>query len=87
MEYLRIIFICFSVYAVAYCLYAVKVVLVHREVQLMKSEQIESDFNQLNRLYLSLAAKCSEDSLKNISFDQMIKEVRRLIEESKLKEQ
>ena len=78
MEDVKILFIGFCVYAIVYCVYAVKVVLVHREVQLRRFKQIDSDAVKLNKFYLHLVSKCKETPKENITLNEISAELRRL---------
>ena len=78
MEEIRILFIGFCVYAIVYCVYAVKVVLVHREVQLNRLERIKKEHLELNKLYLHLVSICEETPKQDLSINEIISELRRL---------
>jgi len=78
MEDVRILFIGFCVYAIVYCVYAVKVVLVHREVQLRRFKQIEGDAVKLNKLYLHLVSKCGETPREKLTIKETFEEISRL---------
>ncbi len=78
MEEIRILVIGFCIYVIVYCVYAVKVVLAHREVQLIRFKQMENDANQLNKLYLHLVSKCEETPKKDITINEIITELKRL---------
>jgi len=78
MEEIRILLIGFCIYGIVYCMYAVKVVLVHREVQLRRFKQIESDAVSLNELYLHLVSKCEETPKNDITLNEISTELKRL---------
>jgi hypothetical protein len=78
MEEIRILVIGFCIYGIVYCVYAIKVVLVHREVQSIRFKQTESDADQLNKLYLLLVSKCEETPKDNITINEISKDLRRL---------
>ena len=78
MEDIRILFIGFCVYAIVYCVYAVKVVLVHREVQLNRFKEIERDTVKLNKLYLHLVSRCEEAPREKLTVQQTFEEINRL---------
>jgi len=78
MEDIRILFIGFCVYAIVYCVYAVEVVLVHREVQLNRFKEIERDTVKLNKLYLHLVSRCEEAPREKLTVQQTFEEINRL---------
>lgn len=78
MEEIKILIIVFCMYAIFYCVYAVKVVLVHKEIQLRRFKQIETDTVKLNKLYLHLVSKCEETPKKDITINEISLELRRL---------
>ena len=78
MEEIRVLFIGFCIYGIVYCVYAVKVVLVLREVQLRRVEQIESDTVKLNKLYLHLVRRCEETPREKLTVKETFEEIRRL---------
>ena len=78
MEDVRILFIGFCVYAIFYCVYAVRVVLVHREVQLNRFKEIERDTVKLNKLYLHLVSRCEETPREKLTVKETFEEISRL---------
>lgn len=78
MEEIRIFIIGYCIYGVVYCVYAVKVVLANREVELIRFKKIESDAVNINKLYLHLVIKCEETPKKNITINEIRTELRRL---------
>ena len=78
MEDIRILFIGFCVYAIVYCVYAVKVVLVHREVQINRFKEIERDTVKLNKLYLHLVSRCEETPIEKLTVKETFEEISRL---------
>ena len=78
MEEVRILFIGFCIYSIAYCVYAVNVVLVHREVQLRRFKQIERDAVKLNKLYLHLISRCEETPKEKLTVKETFEEIIRL---------
>jgi len=78
MEEIRILFIGFCVYAIVYCVYAVKVVLVHREVQLNRLERIKKEHLKLNKLYLHLVSRCEETPIQKLTVKETFEEISRL---------
>ncbi len=78
MEDIRILFIGFCVYAIVYCVYAVKVVLVHREVQINRFKEIERDTVKLNKLYLHLVSRCEETPREKLTIKETFEEISRL---------
>ena len=78
MEDVKILFIGFCVYAIVYCVYAVKVVLVHREVQLNRFKEIERDTVKLNKLYLHLVSRCEETPIEKLTVKETFEEISRL---------
>ena len=78
MEDIRILFIGFCVYAIVYCVYAVKVVLVHREVQINRFKEIERDTVNLNKLYLHLVSRCEETPREKLTIKETFEEISRL---------
>ena len=78
MEYVRVLFIGFSIYAIVYCIHAVNIVLAHRYVQLNTLEIIKKEHLELNKLYLHLVNKCEETPRKNITINELRTEIKRL---------
>ena len=78
MEEIGVLFIGFCIYGIVYCVYAVKVVLVHREVQLRRVKQIESDTVKLNKLYLHLVSRCEETPREKLTVKETFEEISRL---------
>jgi len=78
MEEVRVLFIGFCIYGIVYCVYAVKVVLVHREVQLRRVKQVESDTVKLNKLYLHIVSRCEETPREKLTVKETFEEIRRL---------
>ena len=78
MEEIRVLFIGFCIYGIVYCVYAVKAVLVRREVQLRRVKQIESDTVKLNKLYLHLVSRCEETPIEKLTVKQTFQEISRL---------
>tara|TARA_R100001244_G_C5139686_1_gene127601 strand:+ start:373 stop:633 length:261 start_codon:yes stop_codon:yes gene_type:complete len=78
MEEIRILIIGYCLYGVLYCMYAVKVVLAHREVQLRRFKQIEHDAVKLNKLYLHLVSRCEETPREKITVKETFEEISRL---------
>ena len=78
MEEIRILFIGFCIYGIVYCVYTVKVVLVHREVQLRRVKQIQSDTVKLNKFYLHLVSICEETPRQKLTLKETFEEISRL---------
>ena len=78
MEEIRVLFIGFCIYGIVYCVYAVKVVLVHREVQINRFKEIESDTVKLNKLYLHLVSRCEETPKEKLTIKETFEEISRL---------
>lgn len=78
MEGFRLLLIGFSIYAILYCAYAVKVVLVYREIQLERFNEMKQDAYRLNELYIIPADKYNIELIKNPSINQIIAQIRTL---------
>jgi hypothetical protein len=78
IEEVRILIIGFCIYAVVYCVYAIKIVLIHNEVQLNRLERIKKEHFELNELYLRLTSRCEETPREKLTAKETIEEVRRL---------
>jgi hypothetical protein len=78
MEDIRILMIFFGVYGIAYCLYAISVVLANKEVQLRRFNQIKLDADKVNELYLHLVSRCDEMPRENLTIREMFEEISRL---------
>ena len=78
MEELRILFIGFCIYGIVYCVYAVKVVLAYREVQLNRVERIKKEHIELNKLYLNLVTRCKETPREKLTVKETFEEISRL---------
>jgi hypothetical protein len=78
MEEIRILFIGFCIYGLVYCVYASKVVLTHREVQLNRLERIKKEHLELNKLYLHLVSRCEETPREKLTVKETFEEISRL---------
>lgn len=78
MAEIRILLIGFCIYGIVYCVYVVKAVLVHREVQLSRFKKVENDVVKLNKLYLHFIRKCEQTPKNNITLKEIITELKRL---------
>ena len=59
-------------------MYAVKVVLAHREVKLRRFKEIECDTVKLNKLYLHLVSRCEETPREKLTVKETFEGIRRL---------
>ena len=78
MEQLKILFIVFCIYSIVYSIYAVKVVLVHREIQLNRLKTIKKEHLHINELYLKLVITCKEVPLERLTVKETLQEIDRL---------
>ena len=78
MEEIRILIIWFCVCGIVYCIYAAKVVLVHREVQLNRLERIKKEHLEINKLYLHLVSRCEETPREKLTVKETFEEISRL---------
>ncbi len=78
MEEIRILFIGFCIYGIAFCLLSIKGVLIHREVQLNRLEKIKKEHLELNKLYLHLVSRCKETPREKLTVKETFEEVSRL---------
>ena len=78
MEEIRLLFIGFCIYAIVYCLLSIKLVLIHREVQLNRLERIKKEHLELNKLYLHLVSRCEETPREKLTVKETFEEISRL---------
>ena len=78
MEEIRLLFIGFCIYAIVYCLLSIKLVLIHREVQLNRLERIKKEHLELNKLYLHLVSRCEETPREKLTIKETFEEISRL---------
>jgi hypothetical protein len=78
MEEIRILFIGLCIYGLVYFVYAAKVVLTHREVQLNRLERIKKEHIELNEFYLHLVSRCEETPREELTVKETFEEISRL---------
>ena len=78
MEEIRILIIGFCIYGIVFCLFSIKGVLIHREVQLNRLERIKEEHIKLNKLYLHLVSRCEETPREELTVKETFEEISRL---------